>query len=363
MMQNKLAWGVVGSCGIARRRTIPEGIVTASNARLVGVFDTHQEGNSEVAQTFGATAFPSLEALLAAEIEAIYIATPVYLHHEHVACCVRAGKHVLCEKPLAMSTAEGRDMVALARACKVHLGLAFMMRFHSQHQEALKIIQSGKLGKPVYGRAQLSCWYPPLASAWRQDPGKGGGGSLVDMGVHCIDLLEMFFGPVASVTCHIANLVQDYRSEDSAVATLVFKNGAFGTVDTFFCIPDEGSQNVLELYGSEGSILAKGTIGQGSVGEMFFYSPQRGDGYDVRQARDAGKGIKLSPPPVNMYRAEIEEFSQAVLDGGKSALNAAEGLRSQRILEACYESARTAKTVGIEAQPADENLRLSPTGR
>lgn len=346
-MQNKLAWGVVGSCGIARRRTIPEGLATASNARLAGVFDIHQEGNAEVARTFGATAFPSLEALLASEIDAVYIATPVFLHRDHVANCVQAGKHVLCEKPLAMTLTEGQEMVALAKSCKVRLGLAFMMRFHSQHQEALKIIQLGKLGKPVYGRAQLSCWYPPIAGAWRQHPDHGGGGSLVDMGVHCIDLLEMFFGPVASVTCHIANLVQDYRSEDSAVATLVFSNGAFGTVDTFFCIPDEGSQNILELYGSEGSILAKGTIGQGSGGEMVFYSRQHGEGYDAQQARDAGAGIKLSPPPVNTYRAEIEEFSQAVLDGRESELSAAMGIRSQRILEACYESAKTAKTVGI----------------
>ena len=117
------------------------------------------------------------------------------VHCEQVARCVRAGKHVLCEKPLALSVAEGQEVVALAKRCKVQLGVGFMMRFHSQHQEALKIIQSGKLGRPVYGRAQLSCWYPPLEGAWRQDPSQGGGGSLADMGVHCIDLLEMFFGP------------------------------------------------------------------------------------------------------------------------------------------------------------------------
>ena len=348
-MKDKIGWGVVGSCGIARRRTIPEGIVPAANARLVGLYDCNREANEEAARAFGAQAFGSLEELLAAQIDAVYIATPVYLHGQQTAQCLKAGKHVLCEKPLALSVAEGREMVALAQRSNVQLGAAFMMRFHSQHREALKIIQSGKLGKPVYGRAQLSCWYPPIEDAWRQDPSRGGGGSLADMGVHCIDLLEMFFGSVASVNCCIGNLVHSYRSEDSAVVSLVFQNGALATVDTFFCIPDESSRNVLELYGSEGSILAKGTIGQGSQGEMVFCPRPQGTGYDAQQNRDASQEITLQPPPVNTYRAEIEEFSQAILEGRKSELGGDLGLHSQRILDACYQSARTLQMVGIGA--------------
>ncbi len=141
------------------------------------------------------------------------------------------------------------------------------MRFLSQHQAALKMIQDGKLGTPVYGRAQLSCWYPPIPGAWRQDPSTGGGGSLVDMGSHCIDLLEMFFGRIKSVSCFINNSIHDYNSEDSAIVALKFENGAMATVDTYFCIPDNSSKNILELYGSMGSILAKGTIGQGDSGD------------------------------------------------------------------------------------------------
>jgi len=345
MTENKTRWGVVGSCGIARRRTIPEGITPAVNARLVALYDCNRKGNAEVARQFGARACRSLEELLAAEIDAVYIATPVYLHSEQAAQCLSAGKHVLCEKPLALSVAAARETVELAKRRNVQLGVGFMMRFQSQHQEALKIIRSAKLGKPVYGRAQLSCWYPPLDGAWRQDPSLGGGGSLADMGVHCIDLLEMFFGPVVSVSCRIGNLVHPYRSEDSAVAMLVFENGALGAVDTFFCVPDESSQNVLELYGSEGSILGKGTIGQGSQGEMVFYPRPQGKGYDAQQARDTGQGIALRPPPINTYQAEIEEFSQAILEGRHSLLDGSEGLRSQEILEACYESARTSRTV------------------
>jgi predicted dehydrogenase len=348
-MPDKIRWGVVGSCGIARRRTIPEGIVPASNAQLTGVFNRSQEGNLEVARTYQAEAFASLEELLSSNVDAIYIATPVDVHFQQVTQSLQAGKHVLCEKPLALTMTEAEQMESLARQRGLQLGVAFMMRFQSQHREALKIIQSGQLGKPVYGRAQLSCWYPPLPNAWRQNPSQGGGGSLADMGVHCIDLLEMFLGPAVSVSCRIANSVHEYRSEDSAVISLAFKNGALGTVDSFFCIPDKSSQNILELYGSEGSILAKGTIGQDSQGEMVLYSQSSEQGYDAQQHRDTAGGVKISPAPVNIYRAEIEEFSQSILDGKPSSMAGGEGLRSQRTLEACYASAKSHCTVNVGA--------------
>jgi predicted dehydrogenase len=348
-MQNKVRWGVVGSGGIARRRTIPEGIVPASNAQLIGVYDTNLTVNADVAQTFQVKPYHSLEELLAAEIDAVYVATPVSAHCAQVAQCMRAGKHILCEKPLAMTVAEGQSVVALSKQCKVQLGVGLMMRFHAQHQEALKIVRSGKMGKSVYGRAQLSCWYPLLEGAWRQDPRQGGGGSLADMGVHCIDLLEMFFGPVKSVNCCIGNVVHPYPSEDSAVVILTFECGALGTVDTFFCIPDEGSQNALELYGSEGSILATGTIGQSSRGKMVFHPGPKSKAYDAQQARTTSQMVELDPPPVNTYRAEIEEFSRALLDGRESILGGETGIRSQKLLEACYESARLSKSVSVKA--------------
>lgn len=169
----------------------------------------------------------------------------------------------------------------------------------------------------------------------------------MDMGGHCIDLLEMFFGAVRKVSCFINRTTHNYASEDSAVAMLFFANGALATVDAFFCIPDESSKNVLELYGSQGSILAKGTIGQSSAGEMVAFLQEDGKGYDAGQARDAAQGLKIAPEAVNTYRAEIEEFSQALLDGRTTTASAEAGLRSQKILSACYESARTGKAVEI----------------
>jgi len=346
-MPGKIKWGVIGSGGIARRRTIPEGISKAGNAELTAVFDIDPQVNAEVAEKYSAKQTSSIQELLNTGIDAVYIATPAYLHGDQVRASAEAGKHILCEKPLGMTVTEVQEMIEICGQMKVKLGCAFMMRFVAQHQEALKLIQEGKLGRPTYARAQLSCWYPIIEGAWRQDPSTGGGGSLFDMGGHCIDLLEMFFGKVATVSCFTNNIVHDYKSEDSAVAMLFFENGALGTVDAYFCIPDDSSKNVLELYGSKGSILAKGTIGQGSAGEMIAFLEEAKE-YDAQQTRTQTQGIAITPEPVNPYLAEIEEFSQAIIDNREPVINAELGLRSQKILAACYESARLSKAIKVD---------------
>jgi predicted dehydrogenase len=157
----------------------------------------------------------------------------------------------------------------------------------------------------------------------------------------------MFFGKVKKVSCFINNSVHDYKSEDSATAMVLFENGAIGTVDTFFCIPDNSSKNVLELYGSKGSILAEGTIGQGPAGRMVAFLEQDGKDYDAKQARSAAEGMAIEPEPVNTYQAEIEEFSQAILDNHEPVISGELGLRSQKILMACYKSARQGKVIDI----------------
>jgi len=346
-MAGKIKWGVIGSGGIAKRRTIPEGISKACNAELSIIFDIDEQVNAEAAGKFGAEQAGSIEELLDADIDAVYVATPACLHTEQVRACAKVGKHVLCEKPLGMTVAEAEEMIELCKRAGVKLGCAFMMRFVSQHCEALRLIQEGKLGKPTYARAQLSCWYPPIDGAWRQDPATGGGGALIDMGGHCTDLLEMFFGKVARVSCFVNNTVHEYISEDSAVVMLFFENGAIGTVDTFFCIPDNSSKNVLELYGSKGSILANGTIGQGAAGQMKAFLEEDSEDYDAQQVRTEVHDKVIAPEPVNTYQAEIEEFGRAVIDDRETLINGELGLRSQKILTACYESARSGKAVEI----------------
>ncbi|HCU21238.1 MAG TPA: hypothetical protein DF818_18550, partial [Bacteroidales bacterium] len=144
------------------------------------------------------------------------------------------------------------------------------------------------------------------------------------------------------------NSIHSYRSEDSAVVSMFFENGAIATVDTFFCIPDNSSKNSLELYGSKGSIIANGTIGQGDSGQMIAYLEGGASGYDAAQVRNETGGITIKPVPVNTYRAEIEEFSRAILENKEPENNVALGLRSQKILAACYESAGKGKVIELK---------------
>lgn len=346
-MEKQIKWGVIGSGGIARRRTIPEGLAHAKNSKLISVYDINQDANNAVAKEFNAAASKSIKDLLSSDIDAVYVASPVNMHLEHAMVSAKAGKHVFSEKPLGLTIEEAEKMIKTCKNSGVYMGTGLMMRFIAQHQAALKLIQDGKLGKPLYGRAQLSCWYPPIPGAFRQYPELGGGGSLVDMGSHCIDLLEMFFGKVKSVSCFINNNVHNYKSEDSALVSLFFESGAMGSVDTYFCIPDNSSKNILELYGSKGSILAKGTIGQGSAGEMTAYLEGDNLGYDSKQIRNAGEGITIHPVPINPYLAEIEEFSNAILQKREPRNNALIGLQSQKVIAACYESAKTGKVVNV----------------
>ena len=344
----KTRWGVIGSAGIARRRTIPEGIVPAVNAKLAAVYDINDEANNDVAEQFGVIACKSEEELLSQDLDIVYVATPTWLHCDQAIKAAASGKHVLCEKPLGMSIEECERMIQVCDDCNVKLGVGFMMRYHTQHQAALQLIQSGNIGVPVFARAQLSCWYPPIPNAWRQSPQLGGGGSLVDLGSHCINLLEMFMGNIKSVQCVIGNLVQSYASEDTAVVLIEFESGAKGIVDCLFNVPDNSSLNRLELYGSKGSILAEGTIGQGEAGSMKARLDQSNTDYAAQQERSADGGIVISPTPVNMYRAEVEAFSQAVLDDTEPPISGQDGLHSQIVLAACYESARTGTRIGVQ---------------
>jgi len=349
-MEKIIKWGVIGSGGIARRRTIPEGLVAAKNAKPVTLYDIDKKVNAAVANQFSVHASSSIDELLRSDVDAVYIASPVNKHMEHVIVCAQAKKHVLCEKPLGLNVEEAEKMIEICSQENVTLGTGFMMRFLAQHELANILIKEGKLGKPVYARAQLSCWYPYIEGAWRQDPETGGGGSLVDMGSHCIDLLQMFFGKIKKLNCFINHSVHSYKSEDSAVISLFFENGVIATVDTFFCIPDNSSKNMLEIYGSKGSIIARGTIGQGASGEMRAYLEEEQSGYDAQQIRKNEDGMIIDPAPVNAYKAEIEEFSAAVLEKRTPKNSAEIGLQNMKVISACYESARTGKTIELNKE-------------
>lgn len=333
---NEVAWGVLGAGGIALRRTIPEGIIPAENARLAAVY-APQSGPA-VAERFGVRACASESELLASDVQAVYIATPTHLHARQAISAAEAGKHVLCEKPLATNVSEAQRIADACRGASVCLGVGFMMRFHALHRAAQQIVRDGRIGQPVYARAQLSCWYPPMTGAWRQDRVLGGGGCLADLGVHCMDLLEWLLGPAAALSCTTSHATHRYAVEDTAIVVLDHDSRVRSVVDVSFAVPDAAARSRLEIYGTSGSLIAEHTIGQSGAGQLRLFST-RAVGYDAAQDLRGEEGQPIAATPANPYQAMIEDFSSAVIENRSPTVDGDTGLRSQRVLEACYRSA------------------------
>jgi predicted dehydrogenase len=260
-----------------------------------------------------------------------------------------SGRHVLCEKPLGLNLLEANQMRAACSQANVAFGCGLMMRFHPHHRRVSELILAGDLGTPTYARAQLSCWYPPIAGAWRQDPHRSGGGALPDLAVHCIDVLEMILGQkVRAVSCRLASLVHDYPVEDTAVLLLEFAAGATATIDCLFNVPDQAVKNRLEVYGTKGALLAEGTLGQSQVGELCWI---RNDGeakYDAAQSERMDRDEGLIPlTSGSLYCSMIEDFGAAITEGRPPFASGEQGLWLQRILDASQLAARERRTVDV----------------
>jgi predicted dehydrogenase len=338
-MAEKVSFGVIGAGGIARRKTIP-GMLKAKRCRLVAVMDPVNIKN--IAAAFKVPRAYETEAgiLSDPEVQAVYIASPVHCHYRQIQMAAEAGKHILCEKPLTMNVGQAKEAVETCRRRNVFLQEGYMMKFHGAHRAIKGIIDEGRLGKIVYMRAQLSCWYPRIEGAWRQDPRLGGGGALIDMATHLYDLLEYFAGPIRRIAAVANTLVQEYRSDDSSTTLAEFKSGAHATIDCFYCVPDEASRTRLEIYGSKGAILAEGTIGQGEKGKVEGYFTEAAGGYDATQNKDVARTFeRMAFKPVNPYTAECDYFAGCILEGQPPAIN--DGKNAIHILslvEKAYES-------------------------
>jgi predicted dehydrogenase len=162
------------------------------------------------------------------------------------------------------------------------------------------------------------------------------------MATHLYDLLEYFAGPVRKVVAMTGNLVQSYKSEDSSTTLLEFQSGAHGTVDCFFCVPDEASRTRLEIYGSQGAILTEGTIGQSQGGKMEAYFSAAAGGYDAAQNKDVVRQFQpVEFDAINPYTAECEYFADCILQEHSPALNdGRHGVHIMEVTEKAYASYR-----------------------
>lgn len=332
----KIRWGVIGCGGIARKRSIP-GLVLAKNSELVAVQDVIADVAEAVKNEFGAKyAFTSVEELVkCADVDAVYIASPLFCHKEQVLCCAANGKHVLCEKPLGVNTAEIEEMIAACKAANVKFGVAFMLRFHRHHAKAKEVVESGALGEIVSIKAEWSFDYPPC-NVWRQDVKLGGGGGFMDVGTHCIDILRYMTGLEAEeVVSLCGNQFYDYTVEDYSQLLARMNNGAVMYISSNYNVSTEPTR--FEIVGKKGAIIGEGTFSQtGNKAKAWI---------KMLEDKEA-KPLEFEGDHVNMYTCEMTGFADAIINGTEPPVPAKEGLAAQRIVEAAYES----ESKGIRAK-------------
>jgi predicted dehydrogenase len=225
-----------------------------SGARIAAVCDLDTAAATRAAAQFGAEAHTDWRALVqSAGLDIIDICTPPNLHRDIAIAALDRGLHVLCEKPLARTSAEAREMVGKAEENGRMLMTAFCHRFHPPVLFAKDLIENDDLGRIVMFRSRFSGSFPGIEGQWFSDPEISGGGALLDTGVHSIDLFRYLVGEVTSASGKSATVNPKLHVEDCAVATLQSEGGALGVVETSWSTP--GGRNVLELYGTAGACI------------------------------------------------------------------------------------------------------------
>ncbi len=336
----KVRWGVLGAGGIADRRTLP-GMMQAENAELIAVMEINMELAEKLRAKYNAKrAYTSDEELLRdSEIDAVYIASPVVLHARQAKMAADMGKQILLEKPLAMTADEAQDVVDYCTGKGVLIAAGLMMRYGAYVQAMKQAIADGKIGQVVSADAMFTCWYPDMPGAWRQQKKHSGGGALMDMGVHCIDLIQYVLGSkVRQVAALHDTQTFKYEVEDASALLLRLENGAICTVQSNFNIPDEAAKWRLEFFGTQGRMLGDTVIGQvdgGSVDAMFLNGMK---GYDAQQDSKETDTTDLDVEFGNMYTREIVSFGESVLNGKPLTVPAQDAVDVQRVIEAAYVS-------------------------
>ena len=345
----KIKWGVIGCGGIADRRTLP-GMMLADNVELVAVMDANKDFAENAKAKYNAQyAFDNIEDLLALpEIEAVYIASPVAFHAQQTEAAAKAGKHILLEKPMTLSSKDSQELADICKKYNVKIGVGLMMRFHTYHQMMKKLIEDGKLGEIVSMRAQLTCWYPDMPNNWRQQKATSGGGSLMDMGIHCIDLLQYISGLKSTEIASMSGTqIFDYEVEDGGGIIARMENGAIAYVDANFNMPDDAAVCKLEIYGTEGSIFAEGTIGQVEGGNVRVTICGNQGAYNASQDREPTQSYTMEAELGNMYTKEVEGFGNAIINDTVPPVTADDAIFVQKLIEAAYESNETKKFIKL----------------
>ena len=324
-MGRVLGAGIIGCGGIATAHA--EAYRRSSRARLVAVCDIRRERAVAMAERFGVPRYyTSLEEFLRdPELEVVSICTPHHLHASQTIAAAEAGKHVLCEKPMAISLRQADEMIAACRDNGVKLGIVFQLRFNPLYRRIKEASDGGGFGIPVLAEAMVK-WYreeagyyfrDEVAKSWRGKRATEGGGALINQAIHTIDLLQWIMGPVDFLYGICDTRTHHIEVEDLAVSILRFRSGALGYIVGSVSIKPQ--ETCLNIYGSEGAVCVRD-------GRITVWTVK-----DVKPP--SGEEMKTS---LTGHNAVVEDFLSAIVEDREPMVTGEEGRKSLEIVLAIY---------------------------
>ncbi|HTX38334.1 MAG TPA: Gfo/Idh/MocA family oxidoreductase [Bryobacteraceae bacterium] len=315
-----LRWLVTGIGDITTRRVLPA-LLAEPRSKLAGIVTR----NPAKAEPYGVPGWTNLgRALEESGADAVYVATPVFLHAPQTIAALRAGKHVLCEKPMALNYEEASAMQRAADETGAVLGVAYYRRLYPKVARAVQLMAEGAIGRPVFAEATAHDWFSPVSGfrAWLADPAMAGGGPLRDTASHRIDLMNSLFGAPVRASGYTSTLVQPVKTEDNATVLIEYPNGVRGVVDVRW--HSHVARDEFRIRGTKGEIDLTPLNG----GPLVYPG-----------------GAEEIPPHANLHYPCVENFVAAVLDGaplvssGRTAL-AAEWVMQQVSAAGCAGAAQ-----------------------
>ncbi len=327
-------WGLIGASTIAREWVI--GAIRATGGEVASVMSTSAERGAAYARDNGiARSVTSLDDLLGdPQIDAVYISTTNELHRDQAIAVARAGKHILCEKPLAMTLADAHAMLAASREAGIVLATNHHLRNAANHRAMRDAIAAGRIGKPLAARVFHAVFLPPHLQGWRLDRPEAGGGVILDITVHDADTLRFVLGddPVEAVALGQSGGMGQSGLEDGVMGVLRFRSGVIAQFHDAFTakFADTG----FEVHGTEGSLVARNVMTQRPVGTVTL--------------RDASGEQELPLEQRNLYETALQAFHAAVAGKGAVSASGEDGIWSLATGLAVVEAARTGRAVAVE---------------
>lgn len=327
-------WGLIGASTIAKEWVI--GAIRATGGEIVSVMSTDAERGRAYADAQGITKSVTTLADLVndPEIDAVYISTTNELHRDQALAAAKAGKHILCEKPLAMSLEDARGMVKAAKDADVVMATNHHLRNAATHGAMRAAIKAGRIGQPLSARVFHAVYLPPHLQGWRLDKPEAGGGVILDITVHDADTLRFVLddNPVEAIAFSQAGGMGKAGLEDAVMGVLRFENGVIAQFHDGFTT--KYAETGLEVHGTEGSLIGRNVMSQRAAGTVTL--------------RDANGEQDLPLDHRNLYETALAAFHAAIAGKGQPSATGEDGVWSLATGLAVVEAARTGRTVSIE---------------